>query len=79
MLLTLLTVCLRRRGLATKWDTLSEIVTIAMVGKYTELADAYLSVIKALQHAAMASNRKLDICWIEAAALEDETKVRITG
>lgn len=59
------------RQLATKWDTLTEEVSIAMVGKYTELSDAYLSVIKALQHASMAANRKLVIRWIEAAMLED--------
>merc|ERR1719383_276438 len=62
------------RGLATKWDTLSEIVSIAMVGKYTVLADAYLSVVKALQHASMATNRKLEIRWIEASDLEETTK-----
>ena len=45
-------------------DTLSEEVHIAMVGKYTDLSDAYLSVIKSLQHASMAVNRKLVIDWI---------------
>lgn len=33
--------------IAWKWDNVTEVVTIAMVGKYTELSDAYLSVIKA--------------------------------
>ena len=61
------------RGLATKWDTLELEVRIAMVGKYTELSDAYLSVVKALQHASMAVSRKLKIHWIEAADLEHET------
>ena len=51
-------------------DTLSEEVHIAMVGKYTDLSDAYLSVIKSLQHASMAVNRKLVIDWIEASHLE---------
>lgn len=32
-----------------------------MVGKYTDLSDAYLSVTKALQHACMAANRKLKV------------------
>ena len=36
-------------------------VKIAMVGKYTDLADAYLSVTKALQHACLATNRKLKV------------------
>ena len=36
-------------------------VRIAMVGKYTDLADAYLSVMKALQHACLKANRKLEV------------------
>ena len=47
---------------------------IAMVGKYTGLSDAYLSVIKALQHACLAANRKLEILWVEASNLEDGTE-----
>ena len=53
-------------------DTLTEEVHIAMVGKYTDLSDAYLSVIKSLQHAAMAVDRKLIINWIEASHLESD-------
>ena len=53
-------------------DTLTEEVHIAMVGKYTDLSDAYLSVIKSLQHAAMAVDRKLVIDWIEASHLEPQ-------
>jgi CTP synthase len=58
------------RRMAHHLDTLTEEVRIAMVGKYTDLSDAYLSVIKALQHAAMAANRKLVIDWLEAEHLE---------
>ena len=60
--------------MALNLDTLTEEVNIAMVGKYTDLSDAYLSVIKSLQHAAMAVNRKLNIDWIEASHLEDSWK-----
>lgn len=49
-------------------------VEIAMVGKYTDLSDAYLSVIKSLQHACLAANRKLEILWVEASHLEDTTQ-----
>lgn len=45
-----------------------------MVGKYTDLSDAYLSVIKALQHACLAANRRLQIDWVEASHLEEGTK-----
>tara|TARA_S200000501_G_scaffold66870_1_gene58249 strand:- start:6484 stop:8127 length:1644 start_codon:yes stop_codon:yes gene_type:complete len=62
------------RAMALNLDTLTEEVSIAMVGKYTELSDAYLSVIKSLQHAAMEVNRKLNINWIEASHLEESWK-----
>ena len=59
------------KAMAFHLDTLTEEVHIAMVGKYTDLSDAYLSVIKSLQHAAMAVDRKLVIDWIEASHLEE--------
>lgn len=62
------------REMALNLDTLTEEVNIAMVGKYTDLSDAYLSVIKSLQHAAMAVSRKLNIDWIEASHLESSWK-----
>lgn len=41
-----------------------------MVGKYTELSDAYLSVSKALQHACLAANRRLQARWSSASWLQ---------
>ena len=49
-------------------------VTIALVGKYTQLEDSYASVIKALQHAALACNRKLELKCIEAEDIEEGAK-----
>eukprot|EP01122_Echinamoeba_exundans_P004203 TRINITY_DN1421_c0_g1_i1.p1 TRINITY_DN1421_c0_g1~~TRINITY_DN1421_c0_g1_i1.p1 ORF type:complete len:434 (+),score=83.02 TRINITY_DN1421_c0_g1_i1:709-2010(+) len=46
-------------------------VHIAMVGKYTGLSDAYLSVIKALEHASFYAQRGVKIDWVEATDLED--------
>jgi CTP synthase len=51
----------------------TEKVTIALVGKYTNLHDSYLSVIKALEHSAMACQRKLNLIWVEASNLEKAT------
>lgn len=45
-----------------------------MCGKYTDLSDAYLSVIKALQHACMTAGMKLQLTWVEAQYLEPEAK-----
>lgn len=39
-------------------------VTIGVVGKYVDLPDAYLSVVEALRHGALANNVKLDLRWI---------------
>ena len=41
-------------------------VKIAVVGKYVELPDAYLSVSEALNHGGIYHNRKVDIQWIHA-------------
>ncbi|MCH1443324.1 MAG: hypothetical protein L7U53_05575, partial [Candidatus Poseidoniaceae archaeon] len=57
------------KKMAHHLDQLEQEVHIAMVGKYTGLSDAYLSVIKSLQHAAIAVDRKLRIDWIEASDL----------
>ncbi|XP_051125608.1 uncharacterized protein LOC127247684 isoform X2 [Andrographis paniculata] len=54
-------------------DLLSEPVRIAMVGKYTGLADSYLSVLKALLHASVECHRKLCVDWVPATDLEDAT------
>ncbi len=36
-------------------------MSIALVGKYTDLKDSYMSVIKALEHSALSINRKLTV------------------
>ncbi|XP_021811638.1 CTP synthase-like [Prunus avium] len=54
-------------------DMLHEPVRIAMVGKYTRLSDAYLSVIKALVHSSVARGKKLFVDWVPAGDLEDAT------
>ncbi|WP_322508485.1 CTP synthase, partial [Anaerolinea sp.] len=45
-------------------------VTIALVGKYVELHDAYMSVREALRHAALHLGVELDIRWVHSAELE---------
>ncbi len=41
-----------------------EHVTVAIVGKYVELPDAYLSVVEALRHGGIASRVEVDVRWI---------------
>jgi CTP synthase len=60
-----------------QWQTLvnrlyspSHKVDIALVGKYVRLNDAYLSVVEALRHAAIAINCDLNLHWINSEDLE---------
>jgi CTP synthase len=46
-------------------------VTIALVGKYVKLEDAYLSVSEALRHAAGAHDARVRIEWVDSENLED--------
>jgi len=57
--------------LATGRTRLHDAVSIALVGKYTNLQDSYISVVKALDHAGMALDRKVELKWIEASDLEE--------
>ncbi|MBO6674273.1 MAG: CTP synthase [Rhizobiales bacterium] len=47
-------------------------VKIAVVGKYTDLKDAYKSLIEALTHGGIANKVKVDIEWLEAEIFERE-------
>lgn len=58
-------------GLATGQDFISDKVTIALVGKYMTQSDAYISVHKSLEHAALHCRKKLNLIWVEASSLED--------
>ncbi len=46
-------------------------VTIGVVGKYTELKDAYKSLIEALHHGGVANNVKVNLRWIESEKFEE--------
>ena len=48
-------------------------VTIALVGKYTQLHDAYLSVAEALRHAAFAAGAQVEIRWIDSETVTPDT------
>ena len=47
-------------------------VTIAVVGKYTVLKDAYKSLIEALYHGGMANSVKVSIDWVESETFEED-------
>ena len=47
-------------------------VKVALVGKYVELHDAYMSVREALKHAALAAGVEVDIAWVHSGNLEKD-------
>eukprot|EP00928_Gymnodinium_smaydae_P086963 TRINITY_DN71341_c0_g1_i1.p1 TRINITY_DN71341_c0_g1~~TRINITY_DN71341_c0_g1_i1.p1 ORF type:complete len:736 (+),score=194.30 TRINITY_DN71341_c0_g1_i1:105-2210(+) len=60
--------------IADRLDQCTERITIAVVGKYTALEDAYTSVVKALKHAAVEAGVDVKIVWVESSDLEPATK-----
>ncbi|MDO4619149.1 MAG: CTP synthase [Lachnospiraceae bacterium] len=54
-------------------------VKIALVGKYTALHDAYLSVVEALKHGGIAHYADVDIRWIESEDVTEETVAGLLG
>lgn len=63
----------------TEWKSMVEriknpekCVTIALVGKYTALHDAYLSVVEALSHAGCANNAAVNIRWVDSEEITEE-------
>src|SRR5690554_4819106 len=58
------------RELITRMREVQAPVRIAIVGKYVELRDAYMSVKEALYHAAVQHNRQLEVEWIHSGELE---------
>ena len=55
-----------------KANTLKDTVKIALVGKYVQLHDAYLSVTESLKHAGFPVGAKIDIKWINSEELSVE-------
>ncbi|KAK8805637.1 hypothetical protein WA158_002293 [Blastocystis sp. Blastoise] len=51
-------------------------VKICMVGKYTDLVDSYISVVKSVYHAAYSENVYPKIIWVEATNLEESVKAK---
>ncbi|WP_417719681.1 CTP synthase [Salipiger sp.] len=62
-----------------KWEDVSERihnpegeVTVAIVGKYTQLEDAYKSIAEALTHGGMANRVKVNVDWVDAEIFDRE-------
>ena len=71
-----------KKGDLTEWAKLVEDmknptkkVQIAIVGKYTELGDSYLSIVESLKHGGQANSAAIDIKWVNAEKLEEEENI----
>jgi CTP synthase len=66
-------------AMVRRHDGAAATVRIAMAGKYTQLEDAYLSVLEALEHAGTHHGVKVEIEWVDVEALESEDSQRLLG
>lgn len=58
--------------LVERAETVKSVTRVGIVGKYTGSNDSYLSVVKALEHAAIEIGAKLELVWVESTDLEKE-------
>ena len=54
-------------------------VTIALVGKYVQLHDAYLSVAEALKHGGIVNRCSVNIRWVDSEQVTEETAEALLG
>jgi CTP synthase len=59
--------------MVNKLKNLSKTVNIALVGKYVELHDAYISIVEALSHGGLNNDAVVNIKWINSVELESST------
>ena len=57
-------------SIVNRMSKLSESVPIALVGKYVDLQDSYISVKEALKHAGLQHDRDIDIQWVHSEDIE---------
>lgn len=58
---------------------LSDTVKIALVGKYVNLHDAYLSVVESLRHAGYFHHVKIDVKWVSSAEVTEANVAELLG
>ncbi len=58
------------KALVKKIKDLKHRVKIAIVGKYVQLPDAYISIVEALRHGGFHHNAEVEICWVDAETID---------
>ena len=54
-------------------------VKIALVGKYVELHDAYISIVEALNHGGLANGTNVEIKWVNAVDVTENNSNELLG
>lgn len=60
-------------AMVEKVKNATETIKIAIIGKYVQLHDSYLSVVESLKHAGFANDLKVEIEWIDSEEITKET------
>ena len=60
------------RNISRSFSSTSDEIKIGMIGKYVSLADSYVSVNHALQHAASAQNTSAKVEWVDSSEFEND-------
>ncbi|CDF57253.1 CTP synthase [Thermobrachium celere] len=60
------------KAIVERLKNLKHKVRIALVGKYVELHDAYMSVVEALRHAGIYNDAQVEIDWINACDVDEK-------
>lgn len=60
------------KAMCEAWKNPKYSVTISLVGKYTALHDAYISVVEALKHGGVANSATVNINWVDSETVTEE-------
>ena len=60
------------KAMVDAWKNPTSSVTVALVGKYTALHDAYISVVEALKHGGVAHHASVTIKWVDSEQVTTE-------
>ncbi|MGL5438107.1 MAG: CTP synthase [Lachnospiraceae bacterium] len=70
----------------TEWKTMIDAwkhperqVTVALVGKYTQLHDAYISVVESLKHGGVANRADVNIKWVDSETVNADNICALLG
>ncbi|MDR2420892.1 MAG: CTP synthase [Oscillospiraceae bacterium] len=65
--------------MVSRWKRASRRAEIALVGKYTELHDAYLSIVEAFSHAGTANGAVVSVRWVDSESVTERNAAELFG